>query len=164
MRSTVLNASKKIGVVFAAALLVLSCKPNANEAGVIDDKQAAIDSMKVEMKKHEAELAKQKTIDSMQEVAARDRDRAAARVHRSQAVASAPAPAAAPAQQQRKGWSGAAKGAVIGAGVGAISGAVIDKKKPAQGAVIGGLAGAGLGAGTGAILDSEKKRKAAQGQ
>ena len=70
-------------------------------------------------------------------------------------VAAAPAPTA---EQKKKGWSGAAKGAVIGAGVGAIGGAVIDKKKPAQGAIIGGLAGAGLGAGTGAILDSKKNK------
>jgi hypothetical protein len=44
--------------------------------------------------------------------------------------------ASTPANQTKKGWSGAAKGPVLG-----------------------GLAGAGLGAATAAIIDSEKKKK-----
>jgi hypothetical protein len=60
-------------------------------------------------------------------------------------------------EQKRKGWSSTAKGAVIGAGVGAVTGAVIDKKHHGEGAIIGGLAGAGVGAGTGAIIDGKKK-------
>lgn len=144
---------KKLILIFAAAMMVLSCKPNANEAGVIEDsKQVTIDSMKVEMAKQEVAMAKQKSIDSMQAIVAQQRNR---QVTTHQIVQAAPAT---PAERKRKGWSGAAKGAVIGAGVGAITGAVIDKKKPAQGAIIGGLAGAGVGAGTGAILDSKKKQ------
>src|SRR5215212_5144528 len=42
----------------------------------------------------------------------------------------------------KKGWSKAAKGTVIGAGTGAVLGAVISKKK-GKGAVIGGILGAG---------------------
>jgi hypothetical protein len=49
--------------------------------------------------------------------------------------------------------SSTAKGALIGAGVGAA--AIISKKK-VQG-IIGGVAGAGVGAGTGAIIDGSKK-------
>jgi len=45
---------------------------------------------------------------------------------------------------KKKGWSDAAKGAVIGAGAGALGGALIDKKK-GRGAVIGGVVGAGTG-------------------
>lgn len=45
---------------------------------------------------------------------------------------------------QKKGWSSAAKGAVIGGAAGAIGGALIDKKH-GQGAIIGGVAGAGAG-------------------
>jgi YMGG-like Gly-zipper len=48
------------------------------------------------------------------------------------------------------------KGAVIGAGVGAATGAIVSKKK-GEGAIIGGLVGAGVGAGTGAIIDDKKK-------
>ena len=58
--------------------------------------------------------------------------------------------------EKKKGWSNTAKGAVIGAGVGAATGAIVSKKK-GQGAIIGGLVGAGVGAGTGAIIDEKKK-------
>lgn len=49
-----------------------------------------------------------------------------------------------PVQQEKKGWSKAAKGTAIGAGTGAIVGAVVSKKK-GKGAIIGGVAGAGAG-------------------
>lgn len=49
-----------------------------------------------------------------------------------------------PAQTQKKGWSKAAKGAAIGAGSGAVLGAVVSKKK-GKGAIIGAAAGAGAG-------------------
>lgn len=142
-------------LIIATAVVMFSCKDTANEAGSVgDSKQATIDSMNVVMEKQQAEMAKQKTIDSMQAVAARQRPV----VINNQA----PAQAVTPAEQKKKGWSGAAKGAVIGAGAGAIGGAIINKKDRGTGAVIGGLAGAGLGAGTGAILDSEKKKKEEQ--
>jgi uncharacterized membrane protein YebE (DUF533 family) len=47
--------------------------------------------------------------------------------------------------KQKQGWSPQAKNAAIGAGAGAILGAVIDKKHRGTGAVIGGVAGAGVG-------------------
>lgn len=128
-------------------MLVLSgCKNNADEASAQQKQQQSIDSMKIAMQKQQAEMAKQKTIDSMNSVAA-------AHAQRAQQVAASNA--AAPAK--KKGWSGTAKGAVIGAGAGAIGGALIDKKH-GEGAVVGGLAGAALGAGTGAIVDSKKKK------
>jgi outer membrane lipoprotein SlyB len=73
-----------------------------------------------------------------------------------EATTAAPAPVvvkevhyvnSAPAQQQpaqKKGWSKAAKGAVIGAGSGAVVGAVVSKKK-GKGALIGAAAGAAGG-------------------
>ena|ERR1044071_8518279 len=69
-----------------------------------------------------------------------------------------PAPAPAPVEQQKKGWSAKAKGAVIGAGVGAIGGAVINKQNRAKGAIIGGIIGAAGGLGTGAIIDKKNGR------
>ena len=59
----------------------------------------------------------------------------------------------------KKKISSTAKGALIGAAAGAVGGAIIDKKKPAQGALIGGLIGAAAGAGTGAIIDAKHKRQ-----
>ena len=139
-------------IVLSASMLILSCKNTANEAGIAGDpQQATIDSLKMEMDHQKAEMAKQRTIDSMNTVAATQRNNRPVIVN-NQAAAT-------PTEQKRKGWSGAAKGAVIGAGVGAVSGAVINHKDRGTGAVIGGLAGAGLGAGTGAIIDSEKKKK-----
>lgn len=73
-------------------------------------------------------------------------------------VASAPAPAVAQAPAKKK-WSHTAKGALVGAGTGAITGAIVNKKR-VEGALIGSVIGAGVGAGTGAIVDhTVKKRK-----
>lgn len=47
--------------------------------------------------------------------------------------------------QQRQAWSQRATGAVVGAGSGAILGAVINRNDPGQGAAIGAVIGAGLG-------------------
>lgn len=60
--------------------------------------------------------------------------------------------------KQKKGWSAKAKGAVIGAGVGAATGAIINKRNRGAGAVIGGVLGAGAGTGVGAIIDKKKGR------
>lgn len=56
--------------------------------------------------------------------------------------------------ERKKGWSKAAKGAVIGAGAGAVGGAIISKKK-GLGAVVGGVVG---GAG-GYIIGRNKDKK-----
>lgn len=60
--------------------------------------------------------------------------------------------------KKKRRMSRTAEGAIIGAGVGAISGAIIDKNNRAKGAIIGGVIGAGVGAGTGAILDKKAKK------
>lgn len=61
----------------------------------------------------------------------------------------------------KPGWSDKAKGAVIGAGAGAVAGALIDSKKKGQavkGGIIGGVIGAAAGLGAGAIMDHKKKK------
>ncbi len=63
-------------------------------------------------------------------------------------------PQAAPAAAKKKGWSDAAKGTLIGTGVGALGGALIDKNH-ARGAIIGGV----VGAGTGYVVGRAKDRK-----
>ncbi len=60
------------------------------------------------------------------------------------------------ATESKKKMNNTTKGALIGAGIGAASGAVIDKK-PVRGAVLGGVVGAGAGAVTGKIIDDKKK-------
>jgi hypothetical protein len=138
---------KNIVMILAAAgvLSLSSCK-NTDKQGVVEDnvRQTTIDSMN-------AVAEKQRVIDSMKlenEKVIREKEKQVVVVHDQAPAAAAP---------QRKKWSGAAKGAVIGAGVGAVTGAIISKKK-GEGAIIGGLAGAGVGAGTGAIIDDKKKK------
>ena len=57
-------------------------------------------------------------------------------------------------QPAKKGWSKAAKGAAIGAGAGAVTGILVDKKD-GRGAVVGGL----IGAGTGYVIGRSKDKK-----
>src|SRR5687767_6689163 len=54
-----------------------------------------------------------------------------------------------PANSEKKGWSKAAKGAVIGGATGAAAGAVLHKKNRVVGGVVGAAAGAGVGYGIG---------------
>ena len=166
----------KIISVFAIALMAASCN-NGNQAQ-LDAQQRSVDSMKMA-------LTRQQTIDSMNAAA----QQAPVNNEPVQAVGtgvqgaaphhssthnsyttnnttnnntSAPV-ATAPVAQKKKGWSGKAIGTLAGAGVGAITGAMVDKKK-GEGAVVGGILGAGAGLGTGAIIDAKKKKQQQQGQ
>lgn len=62
-----------------------------------------------------------------------------------------------PQPEKKKGWSKAAKGTVIGAGVGAIGGAVLSKKK-GLGAIVGGVVGAAGGYIIGKGMDKKDNR------
>ncbi len=62
--------------------------------------------------------------------------------------------------KQDKGWSDAAKGTAIGAGSGAVLGAVLDKNNRVQGAVIGSAVGAGAGYIIGRHRDKKSGRVA----
>ena len=133
---------KKLILMVLGVGLLYSCKDTNKEVLDLErERQASIDSMKIE-------IEKQRIIDSMQ-LAHSQKPESKREVVVVNQTASAPA---------KKKWSGAAKGAVIGAGVGAVTGAAISKNK-AEGAIIGGLAGAGVGAGTGAIVDESKKKE-----
>lgn len=137
-----------LSLIFFVFVFV-SCQKQQKE-DINKAKQVSIDSM-------QTEIIKKKIIDSMEVVIAKTNEANEANERR-QNVTVVNQPAAA-VPDKKKGWSGAAKGAVIGAGVGAATGAIVSKKK-VQGAIIGGLAGAGVGAGTGAIIDSSTKNKA----
>ena len=62
-------------------------------------------------------------------------------------------------EQKRKGMSSAAKGAIIGAGAGAVTGILVDKKD-GRGAIIGGV----VGAGTGYVIGRDKDKKSGRVQ
>lgn len=129
---------KKISILLVA-LTMFSCK-NTDKSNLDEARQTTIDSM-------ELVIAKQKVIDSMNSVKPQKE------VVIVNQTTTQPA-----TQVERKKMSSTAKGALIGAGVGAATGAIVSKKK-GEGAIIGGLAGAGVGAGTGAIIDSKKKKE-----
>ena len=59
---------------------------------------------------------------------------------------------------RKKGWSSAAKGAVIGGVAGAAGGAIINKKNRTLGGVVGGVLGAGAGYGIGRHIDKKNGR------
>jgi hypothetical protein len=59
---------------------------------------------------------------------------------------------------KKKGWSKAAKGAVIGGASGAVLGAVIHKRNRVVGGVIGGILGGGIGYGIGRSQDKKDGR------
>ncbi|WP_130736648.1 YMGG-like glycine zipper-containing protein [Flavobacterium sp. J27] len=126
---------KKLIIASVVLVSMFSCKHTDAEMELA--KQEVLDSIQVAQEK-------QRVIDSMELVAARQKE--VIYVDNTQAA------------PERKGMSNTAKGALIGAGVGAATGAIVSDKK-GTGAIIGGLAGAGVGAGTGAIIDDKKKKE-----
>lgn len=139
----------KIVYFFLLSIVVISCQ-NQGKMDVQAAKKATVDSMNVV-------IEKQRVIDSMKQEMVKIEE---AKVETKKEVIvvnqQAPSSTTTSTTTKKKGWSNTAKGAVIGAGVGAATGAIISKKK-VQGAIIGGVAGAGVGAGTGAILDGKNE-------
>lgn len=156
---------KKIWIMALLAVQLVSCGDNARKEeearkqAVLEAQQRQLDSMRLVMEK-------QRFIDSINEVnaaraAARQKTRTVVRQSSSsqhQGAYAGDAPADNTTTRKRDGWSAKAKGAVIGAGAGAVTGALVDKRK-GEGAIIGGLAGAAVGLGTGAIIDDAQKKK-----
>ncbi|WP_256012064.1 YMGG-like glycine zipper-containing protein [Desertivirga xinjiangensis] len=159
---------KRIMIAFAVASIFAACnnntKTNSQEVSARDSVKMLQYSMKA--------MRDSLKIDSLQRVAEN------AKLQQQQAAAQRVAYSAAPkrqtyvkgvsesyyytptpVQQKKKGWSSAAKGAVIGAGAGAVTGVLVDKKD-GRGAVIGGL----LGAGTGYVIGRSKDKKTGRAQ
>jgi len=159
---------KKTISILLITISLIACNSKADkEAAVLQAKQMTVDSMNaVAAKQADAmnDIAeKQKTIDSMNKIAAKKNDMRSERV--SERSNESPRSTTSSSSNttvthKRKGLSTTATGALVGAGAGAITGAMVDHKK-GEGAIVGGLIGAAAGAGTGAIITSEKKRKAA---
>jgi hypothetical protein len=134
---------KIIGIVLIAGSLV-ACKGNKTNTASDTKVLSAADSVKMKEfeKWKEKEEAKKATT-----VVYRDR------VVTNDNTAAAPAPVA-----KKKGWSKAAKGAVIGGVAGGVAGAVIAKNNRAAGAVVGTAVGAGVGYGVGRAKDKKDGR------
>ena len=154
---------KKIFSVAALAIVLSACSNNAKQEAMI--KQQAIvavkDSLRLDSfkradareKERLAIVKEEKAKEEKRTLLLAERNEAADRSNRNTAVNEAPAPA------KKKGWSQAAKGAVIGAGAGALGGILIDKKD-GRGAIIGGV----VGAGTGYVIGRAQDRKSGRVQ
>lgn len=142
--------------IMLISLVIFSCQ-NQGKMEIQKAKQASIDSMKVaNADSIKVAFEKQKVIDSMQIEMTKVNEQKVEVQREVVVVNHEPGTTTTTTTRKKKGWSSTAKGAVIGAGVGAATGAIVSKKK-GQGAIIGGLLGAGVGAGTGAIIDGNKQ-------
>ncbi|WP_439556783.1 YMGG-like glycine zipper-containing protein [Dyadobacter sp.] len=145
---------KSLVSVLLAASVLSACNNSSKQQEVaLKAQQRTIDSIKTAMEK-------QAIIDSMNNVMAQqkeDQARQEEQVKEEQQMV-ATTNQAPQTVAQKKRWSHKAKGAVVGAGTGAVTGAIINKNR-AEGALVGSLIGAGVGLGTGAIVDHEKKKK-----
>ncbi len=134
--------------LFLLSITIFSCQ-NQTKVDADIAKKATIDSMKIV-------IENQKIIDSMNlkmaKIVRQKQEKEVVYVNQNGSSTTTNT------TTKKKKWSGAAKGAVIGAGVGAVTGAIISKKK-GEGAIIGGIAGAGVGAVTGDIIEDSKKKK-----
>jgi hypothetical protein len=142
---------KQLILTLATTLVLFACN-NKPDPGVAaqNARQAVIDSMKA--------------VDSVNAVKKAHHEHNSAAVQNSEGGGgggtSTAATTTTTTPAKKKGWSHTAKGAVVGAGAGAITGALINKDH-LKGAAIGTVVGAGAGAGIGAIVDHQKKKKEA---
>lgn len=142
------------------ATVLTSC--GKSEKQVALEKQQALtaykDSIKLDsFKRAEVEAEKRRVEEQHQAELAAARRSAAVKTYRSGNTVTTSSAGVTSTQAKKKGWSDAAKGTVIGAGVGALGGVLIDKND-ARGAVIGGLAGAGAGYAIGRAEDRKSGR------
>jgi len=149
---------KKILVVIALSSVMFACNNKAKEEAALKQKEAEKqlvikamkDSLRLDSFK-KAELVKQEQAEKARHEAELAAARRSGLRQRSTAYSgsggsggSSTSYGGTQPTAKKKGWSDAAKGAVIGGAAGAVGGAIIDKKK-GRGAVIGGLVGAGGG-------------------
>lgn len=154
---------KKIILILITLAGIYGCntKVTNNDTEIAKAKQAAVDSMK------QMNLISQqkRQIDSL-EMASEVNPTKANAVNNSSANAytassrntTPSTPVSYASTKKKKKMGNVAKGAIIGAGVGAVTGAVVSKKK-GQGAIVGGVLGAGAGAGVGAIINKKQQQK-----
>ena len=124
-------------ILFALTVIVAGCNGNASENSRISQ-----DSIRMV-----------RELDSLKRVASADSAAHALAIAKANAQNQA-APAGTATTDKKKGWSSAAKGAVIGGVIGAGTGIIIDKKD-GRGAAIGGA----VGAGTGYVIGREQDKK-----
>ncbi|NEU09442.1 hypothetical protein GZH53_14045 [Flavihumibacter sp. R14] len=151
---------KRLLIMVTLAAGLAACNSNANSnAGALQTTQRYKDSLKLDsFKRAEAVSAEIDRREEEARLAESEKTAAVARSASKQTVVHHTY-AATPATTAKKGWSSAAKGAAIGAGAGAVTGILVDKKD-GRGAVIGGV----VGAGTGYVIGRSKDKKTGRAQ
>lgn len=150
---------KKIFAIVALATVLASCGNSAKEEALAKQQAVAAvkDSLKLDSFKR-AEVARQAAeVEAKHQAELAAARRSAASSNYSSSGSTTTSSAGTTTAAKKKGWSDAAKGTAIGAGVGALGGILIDKKD-GRGAVIGGLAGAGAGYAIGRAQDRKSGR------
>ena len=169
MKKTLLKRSfmKKLIPVFALAVLITACNSDPKTAAMNSASNPTIDTTglaQYQQWKAMNELTNTPQFQSAAQPATRTvvqnvpvrQSTSRSRSYSSGSMNSSSSSTAKAAQ--RKGWSKAAKGAVIGGVGGAAAGAIINKKNRALGAVIGGVIGAAGGYGIGHGMDKRDGR------
>ena len=150
---------KKIFAIVALATVLASCSNNAKEQELAKQQAVAAvkDSLKLDSFKR-AEVARQQAeVEAKHQAELAAARRSATTTRYSSSGGTTTSSAGTTTAAKKKGWSDAAKGTAIGAGVGALGGILIDKKD-GRGAIIGGLAGAGAGYAIGRAEDRKSGR------
>ncbi|MES2873872.1 MAG: YMGG-like glycine zipper-containing protein [Bacteroidota bacterium] len=160
---------KRILLGFAFAAIVAGCNNNANEVASanavrdsirIADEKARLDSFE------RAEIAEKAAAVAVANERSKAKAKATTSTRTSRRASSSSSNRAAyisdngnvvyttPQEARKRGWSSAAKGAVIGGVAGAATGVLVDKKD-GRGAIIGGV----VGAGTGYVIGRSKDKR-----
>jgi hypothetical protein len=142
---------KNILIMFAFAVIVTACNSSANENAKIDQDSIRmlnqLDSFKRAASADSAAIAL-----AIAKEGAITENQSQSSGTSSKSVSSSSTQTG--TTTQKKGWSSAAKGAVIGGVIGAGTGIIVDKKD-GRGAAIGGV----VGAGTGYVIGREQDKK-----
>ena len=150
---------KQLILTLATTVVLFACNNKPDPAVAAQERQAVIDSITA------VNTVKQRTIDSMNAIKKEQRQTASTTQTSEQGGGGGgESTAATTTPAKKKGLSHTAKGAIVGAGTGAITGAIVNKNDRVKGAAIGTIVGAGAGAGIGAIVDHSKKKKEAAKQ
>jgi hypothetical protein len=149
---------KKMMIMVTMVAVFASCNNKAKEREAALAKQQAITAIKDSLR---LDSFKRAEIAEKEKLAAEKHQAELAAARRSSSYSSSGSSyssnAGTATSTKKTGWSSAAKGTAIGAGVGALSGVLIDKKD-GRGAIIGGLAGAGAGYVIGRERDKKSGR------
>ncbi len=156
---TLYKIMKKSFLILIILPFINACgsKKQNDDATLLRNKQTVIDSMNqvARIKEQQREIDSLKMV-TTNNVARKEESNSANGYTSSNSIPTTPVSYASTKRKKKMGK--VAKGAIIGAGTGAVVGAIVSKKK-GKGAIIGGVLGAGAGAGVGAVIEKKQKSK-----